>query len=182
MVEEITVAGDPPQVVDGKRRLRACEVAGVEPTYRLLRGDIDPRPYVWAKNAERRDLSPSQKAIAFALLFPKLGPARPPDPGENCQIFDSSSRPTQGQGAKTTGVSRSLINDAYKVSDPDGRVTPEVMEAVRNDIVTVSDAVNDDVLNASPEVQREALALVKNGQPRTMVAAVQRVVQETLER
>ena len=69
MVEEITVAGDPPKVVDGKRRLRACKVAGVEPTYRLLRQDIDPRAYVWAKNAERRDLSTSQKA---QLLYQKL--------------------------------------------------------------------------------------------------------------
>ena len=80
MLEEITLAGDPPKVVDGKRRLRACKVAGVEPTYRLLRQDIDPRAYVWAKNAERRDLSTSQKALAFALLYPKLGPGRPPGP------------------------------------------------------------------------------------------------------
>ena len=83
LLEEITVAwpqepGGPPEIVDGKRRLRACKMAGVEPTYRLLRRDIDPRDYVWAKNGERRDLKPSQKAIAFALLYPKRGPGRPP--------------------------------------------------------------------------------------------------------
>ena len=127
MVEEITVAGDPPKVVDGKRRLRASKIAGVEPTYRLLRGDIDPRAYVWAKNAERRDLSPSQRALAFALLFPKLGPGRPPGPGENCQIFDNFPLPTQGQGAKKL-ISRPLVNDAYKVADPNGPVTPEVTQ------------------------------------------------------
>ena len=178
MLEEITVAGDPPQVVDGKRRLRACKVAGVEPTYRLLRGDIDPRAYVWAKNAERRDLSPSQKALAFALLYPKLGPGRPPGPAENCQTFNNFPQPTQGQGAKKLKISRPLINDAYKVADPNGRVTPEVREAVRQGIVTVSDAVRDTVSNAAQDVQREALSLVKDGSSRTMTAAVAKVAKE----
>ena len=182
MLEEITVAGDPPQVVDGKRRLRACKVAGVEPTYRLLRGDIDPRAYVWAKNAERRDLSPSQRALAFALLYPKLGPGRPPGPAENCPIFDSFPQPTQGQGAKKLKDSRPLINDAYKVADPNGRVTPEVREAVRQGIVTVSDAVKDNVGNAAQDIQREALSLVKDGSSRTISAAVEKVEQQESER
>ena len=182
MVEEITLAGDPPKVVDGKRRLRACKVAGVEPTYRLLRQDIDPRAYVWAKNAERRDLSSSQKALAFALLYPKLAPGRPPGPAENCQIFDNFPQPTQGQGAKKLKVSRPLINDAYKVADPNGRVTPEVREAVRQGIVTVSDAVRDTVSNVSQDVQREALSLVKDGSSRTMTAAVAKVAKEERER
>ena len=182
MLEEITVAGDPPKVVDGKRRLRACEIAGVEPTYRVLRGDIDPRAYVWAKNAERRDLSPSQRALAFALLFPKLGPGRPPGPGENCQIFDSFPLPTQGQGARKLKVSRPLINDAYKVADPNGPVTPEVREAVRQGIVTVSDAVRDNVGNAAQDVQREALSLVKEGKIRTLSGAVAKVEKEQQQR
>ena len=182
MVEEITLAGDPPKVVDGKRRLRACEVAGVDPTYRLLRRDIDPRAYVWAKNGERRDLSRSQKAMAFALLYPKLGPGRPPGPAENCQIFDSFPRPTQGQGAKKHKVSRPLINDAYEVADPNGRVAPEVREAVRDGTVSVSDAVKDNVSNVSQEVQREALSLVKDGRSRTMAAAVAKVAKEERER
>ena len=178
MLEEITLAGDPPQVVDGKRRLRACKVAGVEPTYRLLRGDIDPRAYVWAKNAERRDLSPSQRALAFALLYPKLGPGRPPGPAENCQTFDNFPQPTQGQGAAKLKISRPLINDAYKVADPNSRVAPEVREAVRQGIVTVSDAVRDTVSNAAQDVQREALSLVKDGSSRTMTAAVAKVAKE----
>ena len=181
MVEEITVAGDPPKVVDGKRRLRASKIAGVEPTYRLLRGDIDPRAYVWAKNAERRDLSPSQRALAFALLFPKLGPGRPPGPGENCQIFDSFPLPTQGQGAAKLKVSRPLVNDAYKVADPNGPVTPEVREAVRQGIVTISDAVRDNVGNAALDVQREALSLVKEGKIRTLSGAVAKVEKEARE-
>ena len=180
ILEEPTVAWtqgteNPPEVIDGKRIIQAAEIAGVQPKYRLLRRDIDPRDYVWGKNVERRHLSPSQKALAFALLYPKLGPGRPPGPAENCQIFDSFSRPTQGQGAKKQKVSRPLINDAYKIADPNGRVAPEVREAVRDGTVTVSDAVKHNVSNASIETQREALSLVKDGSSRTMSAAVAKV-------
>ena len=77
ILEEPTVAWtqgteNPPEVIDGKRIIQAAEIAGVQPTYRLLRRDIAPRDYVWAKNGERRNLSPSQRAFAFALLYPKL--------------------------------------------------------------------------------------------------------------
>ena len=186
ILEEPTVAWtqgteNPPEVIDGKRIIQAAEIAGVQPTYRLLRRDIYPRDYVWAKNGERRNLSPSQRAFAFALLYPKLGPGRPPGPGKNCQIFDNLSTPTQGQGAKKHKVSRPLINDAYKVADPNGRVAPEVREAVRDGTVSVSDAVKDNVSNVSQEVQREALSLVKDGRSRTMAAAVAKVAKEERE-
>ena len=75
-----------------------------------------------------------------------------------------------------------MINDAYKVADPNGRVTPAVREAVRQGIVTVSDAVKDTVGNAAQDVQREALSLVKDGSTRTMAAAVEKVSKERLER
>ena len=183
ILEEPTVAWtqgteNPPEVIDGKRIIQAAEIAGVQPTYRLLHRDIDPRDYVWAKNGERRNLSPSQKALAFALLYPKLGPGRPPGPAKNCQIFDSFPQPTQGQGAKKLKVSRPLINDAYKVADPNSWVAPEVREAVRDGIVTVSDAVRDTVSNVSQDVQREALSLVKDGSSRTLSAAVAKVERE----
>ena len=76
----------------------------------------------------------------------------------------------------------SLINDAYKVADPNGRVTPEVREAVRQGIVTVSDAVKDNVGNAAQDIQREALSLVKDGSSRTISAAVEKVEKQESER
>ena len=186
LLKEITLARfqgpeGPLEVVDGKRRLRACEMAGLRPKYRLLRDSIDPRAYVWAQNAVRRHLKPSQLALAFVELFPKLPPGRPPKLRANCRIFDNLSTPTQGQGAKDQGVSRDLINSAYKVVDPHSRVAPEVREAVRDGTVSVSDAVKDNVSNVSQEVQREALSLVKDGRSRTMAAAVAKVAKEEKE-
>ena len=55
ILEEPTVAWTqgtehPPEVIDGKRIIQAAEISGVQPTYRLLRQDIAPKDYVWAKN------------------------------------------------------------------------------------------------------------------------------------
>ena len=86
LLEEITVAGDPPKVIDGKQREIACRRAGVPPKYRLLRGGIDRRTYVWAKNGVRRDLTQSQKALAAAELFPSPAPGRPHKHGRNSAI------------------------------------------------------------------------------------------------
>ena len=184
LLDEPTVAGSPPQVVDGKRRILACEAAGVQPTYRLLRGDVDPKVYLWARNGERRNLTPSQKAFYFAELFPSSGPGRPPSRGENCPMSDNFPQPTQGQGAKEMGISRHLVHGASKIvaAIKNGRLVPEAGEAIKKDIATVSDVVKDNVMDAPMEVQLEALSLVKGGTVRTMAAAVERVKQETLER
>ena len=96
LLEEITVWGNPPQVVDGKQRERACLRAGVQPRYRRLREDIDPRDYVWAKNGARRDLTPSQKALAAAELFPGSTPGRPPAHGKIVHYCAISSKSPKG--------------------------------------------------------------------------------------
>ena len=190
MLEEPTVAWTqgtegPPQIIDGKRILKAAEIAGVQPTYRLLSRDIDPWHYVWAKNAVRRHLTPSQRAMAFAALFPSSGPGRPSGSGGNCPMFDNlSTRPTQGQGAKAMGVSRTLVNEADHIiaAIEGGRVAPEVGEAIRVGTITGSDAVKDNVRDASQEVQREALSQVKDGRSRTFSAAIEKVERESLQR
>ena len=178
LLEEITAAGDPPLVIDGKRRLKASPLAGVEPRYRLLRGGMDPRAYVWAKNGERRDLSKSQKALAFAELFPNWHPGRPPKIKENCRISDNSPPATQGEAAKARSISRQLVSGAVKLVNSD---VPELTEAVRQDVITLNDALNKDVLGAPREVQRQALALVRSGAERTASAAVAKVQEESSE-
>ena len=183
LIEEITLARTqgpegPLQVIDGRRRLQACEIAGVQPRYRILRDHKDRRIYVWSRNSERRHLTPSQRALAFADLFPSAGPGRPPRPTGNCAISDNLPSPTQGQAARQLGVSRGLISDAYKVANPDGRTAPAVREAVRQGIISLSDAVKDNVNYASEEMQAEALALLKGEGVRTLTAAVGRVRRE----
>ena len=183
LLEEITVAGDPPHIVDGKHRLRACEMAGVQPSYRLLREDIDPRDYVWGRNGERRDLTKSQRALAAAELFSFPGPGRPRAGNENSAVLQdigkttgkSTGKSTMDRIASQSAFSTRLLSGAVKIADIDGPAVPELRDAVRQGFATVTDAAQDVVLKSLPEVQRQAVALVKNGDARTVAAAVERV-------
>jgi ParB-like nuclease domain len=72
------VLDDDGKIVDGRNRLRACEIAGVQPRFEPLK-DKDPVEFVVSENIARRNMSPTQRAMAFAMLHPvpkKAGPGR----------------------------------------------------------------------------------------------------------
>ena len=69
--EPIVVYDD--KILDGRKRLRACEAAGIEPSFTVYTGD-DPISYVVSLNLRRRHLSESQRAMVAAKLATlKLG-------------------------------------------------------------------------------------------------------------
>lgn len=60
------------ELIDGRNRLRACELAGIDPTFTEFVGDDQAvKSYIADVNLERRDLKKGQKAMALAMLFPE---------------------------------------------------------------------------------------------------------------
>jgi ParB-like chromosome segregation protein Spo0J len=59
------------QVVDGKNRLAACRLAGVEPRFETLEKGRDVIAYVASVNLQRRHVSKGQQAMRHARLFPE---------------------------------------------------------------------------------------------------------------
>jgi hypothetical protein len=57
------------ELIDGRNRLRACEIAGVQPITQVLDG-IDPVDWIISKNVNRRHQSKGARAIAVAKIFP----------------------------------------------------------------------------------------------------------------
>src|SRR3954454_14399580 len=59
-------------LVDGRNRLRACGMAGVEPTFRRLNGE-DTEAFIVSANLARRNLNKAQQAMALAMIYPDGG-------------------------------------------------------------------------------------------------------------
>lgn len=62
------------RVVDGRNRLAACAIAGVEPKFETYDGD--PIALVLSENNERRHMSTGQRAMAVALTLAQNGNRR----------------------------------------------------------------------------------------------------------
>jgi hypothetical protein len=61
-------------IADGRNRLKACEMAGVEPRFNeiVFKTEDDLRAFV-ADRSERRSITAGQKAMGHAMLFPEAG-------------------------------------------------------------------------------------------------------------
>ena len=166
------------EIVDGKHLAWACRELDIEPVYVILPDDIDPTRFVWSKNVERRHLKPSQRAMIAAELSAWSPPGRPSKQGgpKNSAILQSFRGFTQGEAADELDVSVRLVANAAKVAAETAAGVPEMTEAVRQRVVSVSDAVQ--VVAEPAEVKRMALDLVRQGQVRTVVAGVEQVKEE----
>lgn len=55
-------------LIDGRNRLAACEMAGVEPHFEELNGS-DPVAYILSANLARRHMTKGQRAMAAARVY-----------------------------------------------------------------------------------------------------------------
>lgn len=167
-------------VLDGRNRLRACELAGVEPRF-VTRTDAevgDPIDFVLSLNKHRRHMEPSQ----LATLSVKVSAAYAVAAAERARIGNakggsaspkSSNGPSLDLPAPTQdNNARSLVQAAKQVGAGINatatmaavlRDAPEVFAAVdRGAIKTVTDAKR---IAAMPEAQRaEVLVRVASGE------------------
>ena len=171
-LEPIGVLRD--EILDGRHRLAACAEAGVEPEFRHLPDDTDPLAYILAKNADRRHLNESQRAVIAFKLSAGAGPGRPRSGEDNCVHIRKYS---QGDAAKLLGVSRSMLTLANRVLAEDGPAVPDLREMVERGQVRVSDAAQ--VLDQPQEIQRRAVALMDSEQAKNISQAVRQALLET---
>jgi len=58
------------QLIDGRNRLKACKMAGVEPRFEELNGQ-DPVAFIVSANLARRNMTKGQQAMALAMIYPE---------------------------------------------------------------------------------------------------------------
>ena len=66
------IVGYQGQILDGRNRLAACEIAGVEPRFVEWEGEGSPTEWVIATNLYRRQLTASQGIVVASDLLPVL--------------------------------------------------------------------------------------------------------------
>jgi hypothetical protein len=96
------------KILDGRNRYLACQKAKVEPHYEEYEGDKDNLlQFVLSKNASRRHLSTSQRALIAAKMSEKRkGENSNP---QNCGLL------TQAQAASAMGVSLRSVEEAARL-------------------------------------------------------------------
>lgn len=154
------------QILDGRNRFRACEIAGVEP--RFQRSELNghsPLLYVVSKNLHRRHLTPSQLACVGADITPLLreeAQKRQEEGGRNGGELAGIGRPknrlpvnspeaysgrirtrhdeneTRSRAAAAVGVGPRLVQDAVTVR----KLDPSLYEEVRQGKLAVNAALS----------------------------------------
>lgn len=150
------------KVLDGRRRLRACNLAGIAPRFRDVTAEVtEPVAYVLSLNLHRRQLTPSQKAIVAARvreMYDKAAKERQTaslKKGKQVPVVEKIPQRETGTksrdaAGKAVGVNGKYVDHATKVL---ANAVPEVVKAVEDGRMNVTTAAL--LATESPEVQRE---------------------------
>lgn len=149
------------KIIDGRRRFKACQVAGIEPLTKNVLPE-DPISYVLSLNLHRRHLNPSQLAMVGARareIYDREAKERQKVRKGNQAGATVENLPQLDSGkardavGKAIGVSGKTIDHATRVLN---QAVPEVVKAVDEGRMAVSTAA---ILAAEPEdKQREEIS------------------------
>jgi len=118
----VGIVGDDRWIVDGRNRLKACEIAAVPPEFEEIEfhNEADLRAFI-ADRSERRNITKGQKAMGHAKLFPE-----PNKPGRGKKKVEVTS----------TIFSDKLLQQARAVL----AFSPELARRVTEGTITLGDA------------------------------------------
>lgn len=112
------------KILDGRRRYLACQAASIEPMFVKWDGRGLPVDYVWAVNALRRHLTPSQRAVAALKLLAfhqqaakarqRLSKGRGKKVAQPCATLKGKATDI---AARMAGISGRLVEMAKKVEE-----------------------------------------------------------------
>jgi ParB-like chromosome segregation protein Spo0J len=133
-------------ILDGRNRAKACIIAGVKPRFRVFRGGpAKILAFVWSQNGPRRNLNPSQRALAAARMA-ALVPGRPAKGRQTAGI-------RQADVAKRADVGERSVSRARHVLD---QAVPEVVAAIDRGELALGAA--EELVRLPAEEQRAAIA------------------------
>lgn len=154
------------EILDGRTRYQICQELGVEPAFKELPAGKDPLKFVAQANANRRHLTPAQRAMAAAKIRDifdeqakeRLKVRKGNQPGATLESFPELQKGTaRDMAAQAVGSKNGKYVDmATKILH---KAVPEVVEAVEKGRMSIKSGVN--LIDKPQEVQREAAAQAK---------------------
>jgi hypothetical protein len=184
LIRRVLNGGTEPDIelLDGRNRLAACKIAGVDPTFSVFEGDDEAALALIADvNLERRDLKKSQKAMAFAMIYPERGQGGRGKKGPN--DWESFGKQFLTEARAVRAHSRALAGDVLAdrigLREAYDKVKQEKAAALgvdarkarlRSEAPDLADLVDDDRLKlndavaALEERMRERAHRIKDGQ------------------
>ena len=120
------------EILDGRNRLRACEIAGVEPKF-LERSIDDPEAFVLSANLHRRHMTTGQRAMVAAKLE-NMAHGRSEKKEVNLPL---TPQITRAEAAEKLSVSTASVKSASKVLDE----SPKLAKKVSDGKITLNKAV-----------------------------------------
>lgn len=157
------------KVLDGRNRLTACELIGVEPSFVNWPNGEDPHAYVVSKNLHRRHLNESQ----LAMIATKIA-NRPHGDQSDAPVGASA----QKEAAEMMGVSRRSVQRARVVQE---QGTPEEIASVESGeaaVSAVAEAVRDRAESGSLEEMLTAGKNLLEAKGRLPAAAFNKMVKD----
>ncbi|MCH7689188.1 MAG: hypothetical protein IH899_21360, partial [Planctomycetes bacterium] len=142
------------EILDGRNRLEACKIAGVEPKFVEWDGDGSPLAWVISKNLMRRHLTASQRAVVAFGLLPlleveakerqRLSKGRGKKGAQTCATLTGKA---SEQAARITNSSARTVEMVKAIH----KQAPELIEEIRTGTLNVSEATT---LSKLPKHQR----------------------------
>lgn len=165
-------------LLDGRNRLRACELAGIQPRFIALDHERESAvSYVASKNLYRRQLTPAQRAsIANALAEllnkeqKKGGVSRDTPPSQDPSRDGSHSSATAIRiAAEIMKVSPSSIERVRRIKARD----IDTFNAIKSGNMTIEEGLRKVGLSSKPSKKPKSNPLPKRGTPEWVIAVDQ---------
>lgn len=134
------------QILDGRNRFKAADLAGVDPSFVEYEGD-DALAFVIRHNLHRRHLNESQRAVVASRLA-NMNPHRPSNKSANLH-----TSVTQPQAAEMLNVSTRTVATVKAVE----REAPQLIPLIEAGQITANEAVKQ-VKKEKYRQERESLA------------------------